>query len=587
MSVKQSASSSSSWLPAPKTELRSALESCRSAFLWTAVFSAFINILALTSSFFMLQIYDRVLPSHSIPTLVGLSILAGTLFFFLAVLDAVRSRVLTRIGNNVDARLNGRVYKAILALSLRSSERRDGNLPLRDLDSLRTFLSGPGPTAIFDLPWIPLYLAICFAFHVLIGVTATIGALILIAFTFVTERKIRDRIKQATTYGATRNAFAETGRRNAEIITTLGMTDRMAERWNAINAAHLDSSQASADVAGGFGSAAKIFRMALQSAVLAIGAWLVIRQEATGGIIIAGSILSSRALAPIDLAIAHWKPFVAARQAWGRLDQVLAVVPARLDAFALPAPTQLLTVENLSVAPPGERRIVVAGMNFAIKCGSGLGILGPNSCGKSSLVRCLVGAWHPAAGKVRLDGGPLDQWDPTALGRHLGYVPQDVELIDGTIEENICRFDPEAAAEDIVEAARAAAVHELILRLPDGYKTRIGTQGSVLSAGQRQRIALARALYGKPFLVVLDEPNSNLDSEGEAALTQAILGVRKRGGIIVVVAHRISAIAGVDLLLAMADGQQKLFGPRDEVLAAMKNPPPHLRAVGDTKQASA
>jgi ATP-binding cassette subfamily C protein len=579
------ASASSSRLSQPKTELRAALDTCRLALWSTAGFSALINILTLTSSFFMLQVYDRVLPSHSVPTLVGLTLFAGMLYVFLAILDAVRSRVLTRVGNNVDAKLNGRVYKSIIELSLRTNDRTHGTAPIRDLDAIRSFLSGSGPTAIFDLPWIPLYLAICFAFHVLIGVAATIGAVVLIIFTLITERKVSGLIKNATAYGMARNAFAETGRRNAEIISTLGMTDHMALRWDSINSTYLKNNQAASDVSGGFGSAARIFRLALQSAVLAIGAWLVIHQEATGGIIIAGSILSSRALAPIDLAIGNWKSFVAARQAWGRLDRVLATVPAEPDYFDLPAPIKDLAVEGISVNPPGERRIVAQNINFALKAGNGLGIIGPNACGKSSLVRCLVGAWKPLQGKVRIDNAPLDQWNPTALGRHIGYLPQDIELIDGSVAENIARFDPASTSEEVVAAARAAAVHDLILRLPNGYQTRIGEQGAVLSAGQRQRIALARALYRNPFLVVLDEPNSNLDGEGEAALTDAILGIRNRGGIVIVVAHRPSAIAGVDRLLIMADGQQKHFGDRDEILKAMKAPPPrpnHLHPVEAT-----
>jgi PrtD family type I secretion system ABC transporter len=555
-----------------KSELRTALSACRSAFLSIAGFSALINILMLTSSFFMLQVYDRVLAAHSIPTLLGLCALAGILYAFLAIFDVVRQRILTRIGLRLDEQISGRVYETILTIPMRTNERSEWTYPLRDLDSLRSFLSSLGPTVVFDLPWFPVYLAICFAFHFWIGTAATVGALVLIAFTIATERKTRSAVREATALGASRNGFAEAGRRNAEVITALGMTGRLTARWQTVNSAYLDSHRRASDIGGGLGAASKIFRMALQSGILAIGAWLVIRQEATGGIIIAASILSSRALAPIELAISSWKSFVGARQSWKRLSDLLDHFPDRSIAFELPAPSALLSVENLSVAPPGKQKFVVHDASFQIRAGSAVGVIGANASGKSSLIRCLVGAWTPAIGKVRLDGGPLDQWNPELLGRHIGYLPQDVELIDGTVAENISRFMPDAPADTVVEAAKAAGTHEMIMNLPEGYDTRVGYQNASLSSGQRQRLALARALYGNPFLVVLDEPNSNLDGEGEQALTEAIRGVRRRGGIAVVVAHRSAAIAGVDLLMLMSGGRIQSFGPRDEVLSKIQKP---------------
>jgi ATP-binding cassette subfamily C protein len=348
--------------------------------------------------------------------------------------------------------------------------------------------------------------------------------------------------------------------------------------WAEANAQYMQSQQRTADVAGGLGAISKVFRMALQSAVLALGAYLVIQQEATAGIIIASSILTARALAPVELAIANWKGFVAARQSWARLKELLARLPAQEPPLALPKPRMALTVESVAAVAPGQQKLLVQDASFALRAGSAVGVIGPSGSGKSSLVRLLVGVWTPARGKVRLDGAALEQWDPEALGRHIGYLPQDVELFAGTVAQNIARFEPEAKAEDVIAAAQAAGVHDLILRLPDGYETQIGEGGMALSAGQRQRIALARALYDEPFLVVLDEPNSNLDAEGEQALTQAMLGVRARGGVVVVVAHRPSALASVDLVLMMAEGRVQAFGPKDEVLSKALRPVAALAA---------
>jgi ATP-binding cassette subfamily C protein len=357
----------------------------------------------------------------------------------------------------------------------------------------------------------------------------------------------------------------------------------MAEHWGAANDAYLKNQQTANDVTGGFGAVSKVFRVMLQSSVLAVGAYLVIRQEATAGIIIAGSILTARAFAPVDLAIAHWKGFVAARQGWQRLSRLLELLPNDDQRLPLPAPQAHLSVENVSVCPPGAERLTMQDVSFTLKSGQGVGIVGPSAAGKSSLARVLVGVWQPARGKVRLDGASLDQWGAQALGRHIGYLPQDVELFSGTVAQNIARFDPAADSQRVVEAAKIAGAHELILGLREGYDTMLAGHGMGLSAGQQQRIALARALYGEPFLVVLDEPNSNLDAEGEAALTGAILKVRERGGILVVIAHRPSALVGVDLVLAMGHGRAQAFGPKDEVLAKVLRPlvhaPPPLRIV--------
>jgi PrtD family type I secretion system ABC transporter len=548
----------------PKSELRDALASCLAAFIGIGVFSGLINLLMLTGSLYMLEVYDRILPSRSVPTLIGLSILTAILFTFQALLEITRGRLLVRIGNQLDCRLGARVYDVVVRLPLRARAGGDGLQPMRDLDTVRAFLSGLGPTALFDLPWIPLYVAICFAFHVLIGVTVLCGAIILVVLTFTTEILSRRPIKAATAQAALRSRLAEISRRNADALAAMGMADALRSRWLDLGRAHLAQQKRVNDAAGGLGAAGRVLRMALQSAVLGVGALLVIWQEATAGVIIAGSILAGRALAPIDLAIANWKGFVAARQSWQRLGQLFAAIPAAAPRLELPAPAHTLTAEMLGVAPPGAQKLVVRDINFTLKAGSAVGIIGPSASGKSSLVRAIVGVWPPARGCVRLDGAAIEQW--TSLGRHIGYLPQDVELIEGTVAENIARFAPGAPATAVIAAAKAAGVHDLIVNLPEGYETEVGEQGAALSAGQQQRIALARALYGAPFLVVLDEPNSNLDAEGEEALTRAILGVRGRGGIVIVVAHRASALAAMDHLLAMVRGTQQAFGPKEEIL---------------------
>ena len=553
--------------PNQRSELAQALASCRGAFIATGLMSGMSNILMLTGAIFMLEIYDRVLPSRSIPTLVALVILAAVLFTAQGLLDMIRGRVLIRIGARLDEQLSPRVYETIVRLPLKVGNRSDGLQPLRDLDSVRSFLSGPGPTALFDLPWLPIYLAICFAFHPYIGLAALVGAIVLGCLTLMTEVLTREPTQEATRFGTTRTALAEASRRNAEAMKAMGMMPRIAALWHDANNKYMHSQQRASDVAGGFGSASKALRMMLQSAVLAVGAYLVINQLATGGIIIAGSILSARALAPVDLAIANWKGFVGARQSWQRLTRLLAALPPLVVPMALQPPQKSLLVEGITVAPPGSDRIVVQDASFNLQAGHGLGIIGPSGSGKSSLARMLIGVWQPVRGRIRLDGASLDQWPPDILGASIGYVPQDVDLLAGTVAQNIARFATPVDANMVISAATAAGVHELIVGLPDGYETQVGEGGTALSAGQAQRIALARALYGDPFLVVLDEPNSNLDSEGDEALSRAIMGVRARGGIVIVVAHRPSAIASVDQLLMMQQGRVQAFGPKEEVLA--------------------
>jgi ATP-binding cassette subfamily C protein len=374
------------------------------------------------------------------------------------------------------------------------------------------------------------------------------------------------------TLAARRNDLAATSRRNAEVLVAMGMSGRLTRRWSEANETYLAGNQRASDIAGGLGAIAKVLRMMLQSAVLAVGAYLVIHQEATAGIIIAGSILSARALAPVDLAIAHWKGFVAARQSWHRLAKLLQQIPAANEQTLLQAPSKQLSVEAVSIVPPGDQRVIVQDVNFMVEAGTGLGVIGPSGSGKSSLVRALVGVWMPARGKVRLDGAALDQWSSDVLGRYIGYLPQDVELFAGTVAQNISRFDPEARSGDIIAAAKEAGVHEMIIKMREGYNTQVGEQGAALSAGQAQRVALARALYGNPFLIVLDEPNSNLDTEGDEALTRAIRAARERGAIVVVVAHRPIGVEAVDQILVLRDGRMQAFGPKEQVLAQVLQP---------------
>ena len=564
----------------PASTVAIGLSACKGAFIAVGTLTGLINVLMLTGSLFMLQVYDRVLPSRSVPTLLALGVMAVALFAFQGFLDMCRGRILVRIGSFLNERLSERVYDALARVPLKTQGKADGIQPVRDLDQIQSFLSGLGPTALFDLPWMPLYLGICFIFHPWIGITALAGASVLVSLTLWTEVLTRAPARATAEANARRLGLAEITRRNAEVLQAMGMRSNLAAAWTEANAKYRGSSVRTADVAGGLGAASRVLRMMLQSTVLAVGAYLAINQEATGGIIIASSILVSRALAPVELAIANWKGFVAARQSRKRLTDLLNLMEQAAPGTRLPAPNKNLAVEGLNIAAPGQARILVQDASFMLERGQALGIIGPSASGKSSLARGLVGIWTPARGKVRLDGAALEQWSSETLGPHIGYLPQDVELFDGTVAENIARFSPDFDSDAVIAAASAAGVHDLIVRLQDGYDARVGEGGVAVSAGQRQRIALARALYGNPFLVVLDEPNSNLDAEGDEALTRAILGARARGAIVVVIAHRPSALLGVDLILAMANGRVQAFGPKEEVLQkVLERSKSHLRSV--------
>jgi PrtD family type I secretion system ABC transporter len=561
------------------SELTRALAACRHAFIGVGAMSGLINMLALSGSLFMLQVYDRVLPSRSVPTLIGLALLLAVLYAFQGLIDIFRGRVLVRIGAALDERLSPRAFDAIVRLPLKSRVAGDGIQSLRDLDNIRAFASGGGPMALFDLPWMPLYVGICFLFHPLIGSAALVGALVLVGLTLLSERLARDPSRKTATAAGTRNALAEAARRNAEVLQALGMRARIAALWAKANADYLSSQRQASDVTGGLGALSKVMRAAIQSGVLALGAFLVINQEATGGIMIASSILVARALAPVEMAIANARSFVAARQSWRQLSELLALFPVTVQPVALPRPSQALAVQSMSVMPPEDRKVVVQDATFRLTAGSAVGVIGPSQSGKSSLARTLAGIWQPVQGTVRLDGATLDQWSPEELGQFIGYLPQAVELLEGTVAQNISRFEERIDSAALIAAGKDAGVHELVLALPQGYETPVGESGATLSGGLRQRIALARALYRDPFLVILDEPNSNLDTEGEEALTRAIQGIRARGAIAVVVAHRPSALAAVDQVLVMRQGRVQAFGPKDEVLRNALRPRPAVPAA--------
>ncbi len=552
-----------------QSRVGAAFAACRSAFLGLGLFAMVVNLLMLTGPLFMLQVYDRVLTSRSIPTLVVLGLLAAGLYAFLGVLEYIRSRVLVRISRRLDEQLSDKAFDSSVNLSLRLGRHGARFEPLRDLDQIRQFISSPGPLAIYDIPWMPLYIAIIFLFHPVLGWLAVGGAVLLIALTLINEVTSRKPIADIALHHMRRTAIVHAGRRNSEVLFAMGMLANLRRKWSGDNRIFNEAQNRIGDRAGLFSSLTKTARFIMQSGMLGVGAYLAVHQEITPGTMIAASIIMSRALAPVEQAVAHWKGFITARQSLRRLRDVLNKFDVADDRTKLPTPSSHFSVSNLFVAPPGETAMALQGVGFDLVAGDGLGVIGPSASGKSTLARALVGVWQHARGNIRIDGAELDQWDPDQLGNHIGYLPQDVELFDGSVAENIGRFDTEHEDAMVVDAAGQAGIHNMVLQLPDGYDTEIGDGGAVLSAGQRQRIGLARALYLNPFLIVLDEPNSNLDSEGDTALTNAVQNARNRGAIVIVIAHRPSAIVSTNKLLVLESGKQQAFGPKDEVLAKM------------------
>jgi ATP-binding cassette subfamily C protein len=531
------------------------------------VFSAVFNVLLLSGSFFMLLVYDDVLASRSGATLAGLLLMVAVAYVFQGALDVVRSRVLLHSGAQADRRLCDRLFDVVSRYEQESGPLPPGAAPVRDLDLVRTYITGPGPLALLDLPYVLLFLLILTLFHWALALVTLAGVAVMVALMVIGDQRTRAPALQAALIGARRMAMAEDIRRNAEVLRVLGMSASRRAGWDAASLDLIAAHDELAEVSSGTQVIGKAFRLFLQSLVLAIGAFLVIDGDATGGIIVAGSILSARALMPVEQAIGQWKAMTEAGQAWRRLSDLVARLPRREALLPLPRPQATLEAQGLVCGPPGQQKVTLANVSFRLAAGEVLAVIGHSGSGKSSLARAITGAWPLLRGAVRLDGASLEQWDPVALGRDIGYVPQAIELLEGTVAQNIARFDPDASPGTIIAAARAADVHDMIVKLPGGYAYPLGgPAGGGLSGGQKQRLALARALYGDPFLIVLDEPNSNLDADGDKALLVALTAARARGAAVVIVGHRPAVLARADHVLVMAGGQAAHFGPRAEIL---------------------
>ena len=551
------------------SEVLTVLRDFRKVFFAAGAFSMVCNLLMLVPAIYMLQLYDRVLASMNVSTLLMLTLIVVGLFIVLGFMEAVRSKTLIRLGNELDDRLNGRVFRATYESYLRQG---NGNAQqaLGDFTNIRQFTTGQGIIAFFDAPWTPIYLVILFLFHWQIGALALVGAFILLGLTFINEWSTSQHIGEANRIASRANAQAASNLRNAEVIESMGMLERVRQRWLTMHREMLFHQTVASERAAVISAITKTMRLGLQSLVLGLGAWLVIQNELTAGMMIAGSILMGRALAPVEMLIGTWKGFVSTRNAHERTSKLLNTFPEQKEPLSLPPPKGRLELAGVYGGPPGSTRPVLGNVSFALEPGDTLGVVGPSASGKSTLARLLVGVWGATSGKVRVDGADVFTWNKEELGPFIGYLPQDVELFDGTIAENIARFG-EIDPEKIVAAAQLTGVHDMILKLPNGYDTPIGAGGMSLSGGQRQRIGLARAVFGNPALVVLDEPNSNLDDVGEAALVNALRTLKQRGATVVLVTHRTNVLSVVDKLLVMKDGQVSLFGPRDQVFAALKN----------------
>lgn len=539
----------------------------RKILIFVFLVSGVVNVLALTGSFYMLQIYDRALTSQSIPTLLALSVLAVGLYLVQGMLDVSRGQILARIGTRLDYQLAPLAHRVAMDMPRFGFSTSEANERSRDVDTLRHFFSGQGPIALFDMPWMPLYLAFVYFLHPWLGLLTLGGAIFLAVIALMTELFTQKHAGATQQAAVARATLAESNARNADVIRAMGFSAHALARFEKLNTEHLNLQSRTSSLAGFLGGASKVLRMVLQSAVLGLGAYLTITGDLTAGSIIAASVASARALAPVDMAIGQWKTLVMARRSYWRLTETLATLEDAKPQVTLPLPRKELRIEKITVAAPSSGAVVLSDVSLALNAGQALGVIGPSGGGKTSLVRSLTGVWPLLRGDVRLDGADFEQWSPDVIGKSIGYLPQDVSLLDATVGENISRLDPTADSDKILAAAKAAGVHDLIIRLPHGYETPLGPQGAALSAGQRQRIGLARALYGDPFLVVLDEPNSNLDAEGEAALTEALFGIRARKGIAVVVAHRPSALVAVDVVAVIQNGKLAAFGPKDEILS--------------------
>ncbi|HWV11068.1 MULTISPECIES: type I secretion system permease/ATPase [unclassified Pseudomonas] len=555
-------------LPSPRSELTEVLFRLRRTFYVLAAFSGVINVLMLTPAVYMLQVYDRALVSSNVTTLLMLTVLVIGLYVLMALLEVVRSSVLIRVGNRLDMMLNKRIFNAAFERNLR----RSGGNPaqaLQDLSQVRQFLTGNGLFAFFDAPWTPIYLLVIYLVHPLLGLITLIGSALLVGLGYLTEISTRKPLAEANQASLASGSFANNNLRNAEVIEAMGMLPAIRKRWFGSHMRILEMQTLASDRAAYINGATRFVRITLQSLILGAGALLAIKGEITAGMMIASSILSGRALGPVEQVIGAWKQLLASRSAWDRLNTLLADFPAHRPSMPLPKPVGMLSVESAFANAPGSANGILRGITFNLAPGEALGVIGPSASGKSTLARLLVGIWPTQAGKVRLDGAELFQWNKEELGPWLGYLPQDVELFEGSIAENIARF-AEIDGEAVILAAKQAGVHEMILRLPQGYDTHLGVDGGSLSGGQKQRIGLARALYGDPSLVILDEPNASLDDVGEAALVQALLDLKRRGKTLVLISHRPTVLNMVDKVLLLREGSVQMFGNRDEVFAALR-----------------
>jgi ATP-binding cassette, subfamily C, bacterial exporter for protease/lipase len=549
-------------------ELAAAIKSM-SGTAWTvAIFSGFLNLLMLAPSLYMLQVYDRVLGSRNETTLIVLTVLIVGAFAFMAALETLRGWILVRVGAKLDAQLSKRVYTASFERNL-IKPGSNTSQPMQDLNTLRQTLTGGALLAIFDLPWVPIYLFVIFAFSVPLGFFSLGGVIVISVLALLNERLSKPNLDEAQKYGIQSSLAMTNNLRNAEVIEAMGMLPNIRNRWDKIHQKSLQSQAIASDQASVLGSLTRGVRVTMQSLVLGFGALLVLQGNMTAGMMIAASILVTRALAPAEMLVGNWKQMVSGRAAYARLKEILTIHAPRLSGMALPPPKGNVALEGANAVVPGTRTQVLRGLSFAVKAGEVVAVIGPSASGKSSLARLLVGIWPAISGSVRLDGADIYQWSKDELGPHIGYLPQDIELFDGTVAENIARFG-EIDSEKVIAAAKKAGMHELILKMGQGYDTPIGAAGSSLSGGQRQRVGLARALYGDPALVVLDEPNSNLDDVGERALAETIKDLRGMGRTVFLITHRLSTLAVVDKLIVMNEGTIMAFGPRDQVLAALQ-----------------
>lgn len=554
-----------------KLELKAARNSGRFFILCTFIFSVFVNMLMLTGPLFMLQVYDRVLGSRSQETLTAMFMLVAALYALMVVLDYARGRVLARFGARFQEMLSARVFGAVLKRSLLPGERNAPVKGLRDLETIQGTFASPAFLAIFDLPWVPIFLGAIFVFHPTLGWLGLVGGAVLVVLTITNQVMTKSKISNARQSSARAHNMADKARNLGEIIRAQGMTGAISRRWLTLSFDAQTSTMKSSDIAGFFTALTKAFRLFLQSAMLAAGAYLTLQGQLTGGAMIAGSIILGRALAPIEQSLGQWPQLQKSRAAWSALITLLGSTPADDTGTKLPRPEARLMVKDLAVVPPGSNKPNLRGVSFVLNPGEAVGLIGKSGSGKSSLARAIVGIWPPAAGEVRLGGAKLDQYDPDALGSYIGYLPQDVSLFPGTVAENIARMALNPSDADVITAAKAACAHDLILTLPQGYDTVIEGGDIQLSGGQKQRIALARALFGEPELLILDEPNSALDAEGSDALNQAIRSMKANGKAIIIMTHRPTAIAECESLVILDQGTVKAAGPRDVVLRAATN----------------